>query len=88
MGRAEKQTTFTTVVNEADNVVFEAVVDQHFGHSVNPSNVSPSGFENNPQLHMSKLRTLESYRFEKNGKFASGGKFIRLNKEQCKAHIK
>jgi len=87
MGRATQQTTFKTVVQSADNVVFEAMVDQHFGLSVNPSEVSPSGFVNDPQLHLSKLRTQESYRVEKNGKFVVGGKKIRLNKDQCKVHL-
>ncbi|CDW79494.1 zinc carboxypeptidase family protein [Stylonychia lemnae] len=83
LGREQKQHEFKVIFNQADDLVLEAVTDQHFGKSINPSDVSPPGFADNPQLHLSKLRLQENYQIKSShGKSLKGNKYIRSTKEE------
>ena len=44
-----------------------------------PEDVLPSGFANNPQAHLTRMRLDDTYEIEKNGKFIKAQKKIQLD---------
>ena len=61
-------------MNKQDKVVLSAVVDQDFALSKEPSKVDPPEFANNPQLHLTRLRTKDSYEVKSGKRVLKGGR--------------
>jgi hypothetical protein len=51
-------------------------VDQDFGKAVDPRRVDPQELSGKPQLHISKMRVMDSYEARRGGKVIKGGRML------------
>ena len=79
LNHGQIQTTYTTLVNPEEDIVIEAIVDQHMKESVHKNDVQPSEFINNPQSHFAKIRVEDNYSINHNGKFINASKRMQLD---------
>lgn len=70
-----EQTTFVVVASPFDLVILNAIVDQEWCESVEPSKVGPAEFVDDPRTHFVRLRMDSPYSIEN-----SQGKYIKSDR--------